>query len=75
MKLSRFLTLVAVGTAIGLYLTRTQQGRQLRSQMNDRAADWGDKLNRMRQRTVDDLAEYAREGKNTLSRTTSDLNS
>ena len=68
MKLTRLLTFAALGVAAGIYLTRTEKGRQLRGDMMDRAGDWKDKLGKLRHQAMDSLTDLADEGRDTASR-------
>lgn len=73
MKFTRLLTLAALGTAVGYYLTRTQQGRQLRSDLTDRAVDLGDKFNKMRRQTAENLTDYAHQAQGNVNKGASEL--
>lgn len=68
MKLTRLLTFAALGVAAGIYLTRTEKGRQMRGDLMDRAGEWKDKLGKLRHQTMDDLTDLAEEGRDTAAR-------
>ena len=74
MKLTRLLSFAALGLAAGYYLTRTEKGRQLRSDLTDRAntltSDLRDRLSNLRTRTVDDLSTMSDDGQDTVRRST-----
>jgi len=61
MKLTRVLLLAAAGVAVGLLLTKTDKGNQLRRDLADRASDWGRKLRNKSEDYLDDMMDDATE--------------
>jgi len=58
MKLSRLLLLAGVGVAVGYWLTRTENGNQMRKDIADRAGDWADKLRKLRDQSQDYAEDF-----------------
>lgn len=59
MKLTKLLTFAAAGVAIGLLLTKTEKGNQIRKDLADAAGKLTDRLKNFRAEDLADLQDEA----------------
>lgn len=75
MKLKRLLALAGVGLAVGLLLTKTEKGKQLRNQIADKADELGSRLSKLSRKAQNDLSGLVDDGMTTARNLKRNMNS
>lgn len=75
MKLKTLLALAGVGLAVGLLLTKTEKGKQLRNQIADKADELGNRLSKLSRKAQNDLSGLVDDGMTTARNLKRNVNS